>query len=69
MLLLYGILKLRNYWFNTYYKHHVKNLQIKTFTYDSYLLIMLRDNHALGIIRMQIDNTLIFGDVEFLIRE
>ena len=69
MLSLYNILELGNYQFNTYYKHHVKNLQIKTFTYNSCLLIMLKDNHVLGIIKMQTNNTLIFRNVKFLIRE
>ena len=69
MLLLYGILESGNHWFNMYYKHHVKNLQMKTFTYDLCLLIMIKDNYALGIIGMQINDTLIFGNAEFLIRE
>jgi len=30
---------------------------------------MLKDNYALGIIRMQTDDTLIFKDAKFLIRE
>ena len=47
----------------------MKNLQIKTFMYNSCLLVILKDNHTLKIIGMQIDNTLIFGDVKFLTRE
>ena len=69
MLPLYGIPKSRNHQFNTYHKYHVKNLQMKTFIYNLYLLITLRDNHTLGIIEMQIDNILIFGDAKFLMRE
>ena len=69
MLLLYSILELGNHQFNIYYKHYVKNLQMKIFTYDLYLLITLKNNHALGIIKMQINNILIFRDAEFLIKE
>ena len=69
MLLLYGILELGNYWFNMYYKYYMKNLQMKIFTYDLYLLIMFKDNLEIGIIGMQIDDTLILGDIEFLARK
>ena len=69
MLLLYNILKLRNYQFNIYYKHYVKNLQMEIFIYDSCLLVIIKDNHTLGIIRMQINDTLIFRDVKFLMRK
>ena len=69
MLLLYNILELGNYWFNTYYKYHVKNLQMETFTYDSYLLIIFKDNFEIGIIKIQINNILILGNMEFLVRE
>ena len=39
------------------------------FIYNPYLLITSKDNHALGIIRMQIDNTLIFRNIKFLIKK
>ena len=52
-----------------YYKYHVKNLQMETFIYNLYLLIMLKDNHMFKIIKIQIDNILIFGDVKFLIKK
>ena len=42
---------------------------MKTFTYNPYLLVITRDNHALGIIRMQINNILIFGNAKFLTRK
>ena len=47
----------------------MKNLQMKIFTYDLYLLIMFKDNLEIGIIGMQIDDTLILGDIEFLARK
>ena len=47
----------------------MKNLQMKIFTYNSCLLVTLKDNHALEIIKMQTNNTLIFGDVKFLIKK
>ena len=37
--------------------------------YDLYLLVMSRDNHALGIIGMQINDTLILRNAKFLMRE
>ena len=52
-----------------YYKHYVKNLQMETFIYDLYLFIITKDNHALKIIKMQINNTLIFEDAKFLTRK
>ena len=47
----------------------MKNLQMKAFTYNLYLLITLKDNHTLGIIEMQINDTLILEDVKFLTKE
>ena len=55
-----------------HYVHHQtgwENLQMKIFTYDLYLLIMFKDNLEIGIIGMQIDDTLILGDIEFLARK
>ena len=37
--------------------------------YDLYLLVIIRDNYMLGIIGMQIDNILIFGDAKFLMKK
>ena len=42
---------------------------MKTSTYNPYLLVMSKDNYALRIIRMQINNILIFGNAEFLTKE
>ena len=42
---------------------------MKTFTYNLCLLIMIKDNHALGIIEMQINNTLILRDAKFLMKK
>ena len=47
---LYGIPESGNHWFNTYHKHHVKNLQMETSTYDPCLLITSKDNPEIGII-------------------
>ena len=59
---LYGIPESGNHWFNTYHKHHVKNLQMETSTYDPCLLITSKDNPEIGIIGMQTDDTLILGE-------
>jgi len=69
ILSLYGILELRNHWFNMYHKYYVKNLQMETFMYDLCLLITFINNLEIGIIRMQIDDTLILGDIKFLARK
>ena len=37
--------------------------------YNPYLLIMLKDNYTLRIIKMQTNDILIFGNVEFLTRK
>ena len=42
---------------------------MKTFIYDLCLLVMSKDNHMLEIIKMQIDNILIFEDVKFLTKK
>jgi len=42
---------------------------MKTFTYDLCLLVISKDNYALRIIGMQINDTLIFEDVKFLTRK
>ena len=42
---------------------------MKTFIYDLYLLIIIRDNYMLRIIEMQINNTLIFRDAKFLTKK
>jgi len=47
----------------------MKNLQMETFTYDPCLLIMSKDNHMLKIIKMQINDTLIFKDIKFLMKK
>ena len=42
---------------------------MKISTYNLCLLVTIKGNHTLGIIRMQTNNTLIFGDAKFLIKE
>ncbi|PVH83472.1 hypothetical protein DL98DRAFT_615736 [Cadophora sp. DSE1049] len=69
VLLLYSILELGNHWFNTYYKYYVENLQMETSTYDSYLLISIKESSEFGIVGMQTDDTLILGDDSFIIKE
>jgi hypothetical protein len=38
-MLLYKLAKLRAYWFETYYKHHLTKLDIVESTFDLYLLV------------------------------
>ena len=52
-----------------YHKHHIKNLQMKTSTYDSCLLITSINNPKIRIIRMQTNDTLILGDIKFLAKK
>ena len=47
----------------------MKNLQMKTFTYNLCLLIIFKDNPEIGIIRMQTNDILILGDTKFLARK
>ncbi len=47
----------------------MKNLQIKIFIYNLYLLVITKGNYTLGIIEMQINNILIFGNAKFLTRK
>jgi hypothetical protein len=71
---LYGVSKAGNHWFKTYHGHHTDKLGMIQFTYNSCLLyIITKDTIAsridMGIVGMQIDDTLILIDQSFAIAE
>ncbi|KHJ31072.1 hypothetical protein EV44_g1755 [Erysiphe necator] len=53
-----------NHWFNTYHKHHTKNLGLSKSAYDPCLLIR-NDDEYFGIIGMQIDDTFGLTNTKF----
>ena len=65
---LYRIPKIGNHWFNIYYTHHIKELQISQLTYDLCLLYTNTNMSAMagfGVIRLQTDDTLFLRDNMF----
>ncbi len=59
---MYGVLETGNHWFKTYYLYHVQQLNMEQSTYDRCLLY---SNKPLGIVGLQINNTLFPADKEF----
>ncbi|KHJ34667.1 hypothetical protein EV44_g3790 [Erysiphe necator] len=53
-----------NHWFNTYHKHHTKNLGLSKSAYDPCLFIR-NDDEYFGVIGMQIDDTFGLTNTKF----
>ncbi len=67
---LYDVLETETHGFNTYQKHHKKNLMMIESTFDLYLLhIVDFINQNFGIVRLQTDDTLILADEELVTLE
>lgn len=66
---LYGVPEAGAHWFNTYHTHHIKNLSMKTSTYDPCLLYASGDAKGFGIIGLQTDDSLILADDAFALEE
>jgi hypothetical protein len=60
--LLYKVPEASNYWFKTYYSHHIQQLHIDQSTYDP---CFLQNNEPFGIIGLQTDDTLFLADKTF----
>ena len=63
ILSLYKIAKLNIYWFQTYYKHHMKKLKITSFIFD---ICLLFNNNIIAIVDLQINDSLIVDIIEFM---
>jgi hypothetical protein len=63
---LYDVSETKTYWFHTYQKHHKKKLSIIELTFDSCLLHIFEFIKRFEIVNLQIDNTLILADDEFV---
>ena len=59
---LYGIPEADNHWFVTYQNHHISKLDMMQSTYDSCLLYK---SDPFGIVKLQIDNTLLLANNQF----
>lgn len=59
---LYGILKVSNYWFATYYIYYKDKLRIIKSIYNLYFFY---NSNSFGIVRVQINNILILIDNNF----
>ncbi len=70
---LYNVSEAKTHWFNTYYDHHKKNLNITKSTYDLCLLFINQNESSsnfinqsiFGLIEMQTDDTLMLRDNQF----
>ena len=60
---LYEIIELNIYWFQIYYKHHIKKLEITSFIFDVCLLF---NNNIITIVDLQINDSLIVDIIEFI---
>jgi len=63
---LYGIPEAGTHWFNTYHKHHLEMLAMRTSTFDPCLLVTKDQDGPFGLVGMQTDDTLILGDQAFV---
>lgn len=61
---LYGVPEAGNHWFKTYFNHHVESLGMEPSTYDPCLL-WTNGETAKGIVGLQTDDTLIYGNNAF----
>lgn len=55
---LYGLAEAGTHWWETYQNHHLRNLQMRTSTYDPCLLISTPENKEFAVVGMQTDDTL-----------
>ena len=60
---LYEISEAGTHWFNTYHKHHTEKFAMQQSTYDPCLLYI--NKKGFGVVRLQIDDTLILRDEIF----
>ena len=65
--LLYAVPETSAYWFNTYQTYHINKLAMIKSIYDSYLFYTDDNDKDLGIVGLQIDNTLILANDIFAI--
>ena len=59
----YEIVESGIYWFQTYYKHHMKKLRIISFTFD---ICLLFNDNIIIIVGLQTDDFLIVDIIEFI---
>lgn len=52
------------HWFNTYHNHHIKNLGMRTSTYD--LCLLYSDTERFGVIGLQTNDSLIVENEAFV---
>lgn len=63
---LYSILKAGNHWFTTYHKYYRDKLEMRELTYNPYFFYR---SGLFNIVGMQINNTLILADNDFVSKE
>ncbi len=63
---LYEMLETETHWFHIYQKHHKNNLMMIESTFDSCLLHIVEIINHFDIMRLQIDDTLILADDDFV---
>lgn len=66
---LYGIPESGLHWYLTYLTHHVDNLGMQRSTVDPCVLVLREGTNVKVIVLLQVDDSLEFGDAEFLEEE
>jgi hypothetical protein len=66
---LYGLAESGTHWWETYFKHHVNNLNMDTSTFDPCLLISNTSQDCFGLVAMQTDDTLFLANESFANKE
>jgi hypothetical protein len=56
--LLYGVAKAGAYWFATYFKHHIEQLQMVISIYDPCLLVTTDEAAGFGVVKLQTNDSL-----------
>jgi hypothetical protein len=65
----YGVAEAGAYWWSTYFKHHCERLGIKTFTYNSCLLVIIAELGCFNLVGMQTDDIFGLNDFTFATRK
>jgi hypothetical protein len=66
---LYGIAEIEAYWWSTYFKHYCEKLKMEFSIYNPCLLVTLLESECFGVIGMQTDDILGFGDEAFITKK
>eukprot|EP00171_Calliarthron_tuberculosum_P004960 IDg4960t1 len=63
---LYGLPEAGVHWFGTYHRHHIQSLKMKDSAHDKCLMWTSKGTFAHGIVCLQVDDSLVAGDSQFI---